>query len=237
MARSKLMIILRLGTEVLYDTKITIDLKEPVRNLKNELCQMDDTLAVELLTAVYCGYVMEDHESLLTYELFDGATVHVFKEIKPEKIPDPKPLTFSEMQSLIIAIQAIQPNSTYGAALDKLSDPQELLKFIIDNPGLNKDPVGITMLQHTEILSEYQEYLQVKKLADQHPALATALIKLAAQVKDADLSVRFIKLWSLLQFILMYECFLFFYFRAALIESDLWSEITVLMTVLIPDLP
>lgn len=195
---------MRLGTELLYNTKIRIDLEEPVINLKNKLCQKDETLIIKRIIVVYCGCVMEDNSPLYMYDLFDGATVHVFKEIKPEKIVGPTPLSESDIVKLGATFRSFSVNPAYRAALLKLNKPEVINNIILTTPGLNEDPVALTLLQHSELLVKLSDFEAAKRVADNHPALAAAALKIASAVEEEVSQVIFIKkYWCLLLFILM----------------------------------
>lgn len=210
MAESEINVKVRLGTEVLYNTKIRIALELPVFKLKSKMCQFDDSLTLNRITIVYCGCVMDDNTPLYMYDIYDGATVHLFIEIKPEKIIGPQTISEPDIAKLGAAFRSISLNSPFKAALVKLTKPDVIHNIILTTPGLNEDPVGLTLLQHPEILSKINDYESVKRLADNHPALASAALKIASAVHEEDLQVKFVNLLCLLSyFILMYKCFVF----------------------------
>jgi hypothetical protein len=194
----------RLGTDLLYNTKIRIDTGEPVINLKNKLCQKDESLSLKRMIIVYCGCVMEDNSPLFMYDLFDGATVHVYKDITPEKTVSPTPSSESDIKKLVATFRSFLVNSSYRAALLKLNKPEVINKIIITTPGLNEDPVALTLLQHPELLVKLNDFESVKRITDNHPAFALAVMKIASAVQEEVSQVIFIKTnWCLLLFLLM----------------------------------
>lgn len=206
MPESEINLKVRLGTEVLYNTKMCIDLKQPVINLKNSMCRLDDTLVITRLTIIFCGCVMEDHSPLYMYDVFEGCTLHVFKEIKPEKRVGAKALSETDLKKLGDTFNSFSMNSSYRAAMVKLNKEEVLNNIILTTLGLNEDPVAITLLQHSELLMRPGEINTdaVKRIAENHPALVSAALKIATAVQEELLKVNFIKKnIVLLLFILM----------------------------------
>lgn len=174
----------RLAETTLYDTKVHVKLEEPVRLLKKKICEKDESLQEKLLIVVYCGHILEDCNSLYTYDLFEGAMVHVFKEIEHEKESPPKTFTDSDLVKLGVAFRSLSLNSSYSRAMRKLTKPEAINNIILTTPGLNEDPVALTLLRHPELLVKLSDFEVVKRLSIDHPALASAALQIAASVHE-----------------------------------------------------
>lgn len=174
----------RSGAQTLYDTKVSIELEETVRVLKKKICEKDESLLETLIEIVYCGYVMEDYCTVHSYDVFDGAMVHAFKQNSYGKAPV-KPLSEAEISKVSMAFRQLTLNHTYRSALTKLTKNEVINNIMLMVPGLNEDPVAITLLFHSELLVKFVDQEVVKRIAESHPALAAGALQMAAIVHDA----------------------------------------------------
>jgi len=188
---------LRLGTMSLYTEKVYIDLQSPVSVLRDKMCEKDNTLKKDNFVIIYAGNVMEDRFSICTYNVFNGATVHLFKKIKNEinKEP-PQRIDYSSagMVKLGVAFRSLSLNSSYKCALMKISKARMLSDLIMSIPELSKDPIAITFLQHPELLAKLNDVSMVKRIAERHPCLALAAIQISAVVHDQVVQVNLLKI-------------------------------------------
>lgn len=182
---------LRMGTETLCNSQVYIELEDSVLVLKQKICTLDKDLNVDNFEVVYCGNVMEDSEIIGGYGVMNGVTVHVFKKIKHEIPITPKTLSEVELLKLGVAFRALSLNSSYRNALLKLNKPEVISNIIMTTPGLSRDPVAITLLQHSELLVKLGDLEVVKKIAENHPALAEAAQHVAAAVHEEALQVNY----------------------------------------------
>lgn len=183
----------RFGVRTLYDSQVFIDLEEPVRLLKKKICDNDDNLSVDKIEVVYCGCVMEDCDPIYTYEVFNGATVHVFIQKKINNPVYPKKLSDFDLIKLGGAFRSLSLNAKYRAALNKISKPEVIHNIILTTAGLNKDPVAVTLLHHPELLLKFGNFDILKFISESHPALAEAAIQIAAAVHEEVLKVNLLK--------------------------------------------
>lgn len=193
----------RLGMETLFNTKVYMQPDETIRLLKIKICEKNENLDEKLLVAVFAGCVMEDSSPIKMYGLFKGAMVHVFKQIKHERPIPPKSLADVDLVRLGVAFRSLTMNSSYRSALMKFRKPEGLTNAILNVPGLNEDPIAITFLQHPELLVKLNDFEMVKRIAENHPALATAVLQIATTVHEEVLQVILIeKLMSSTNYIL-----------------------------------
>lgn len=174
----------RSGAQTLFDTKVSIELEETVRALKKKICEKDESLLETLIEIVYCGCVMEDYSTIHSYDVFDGAMVHAFKQNSYVKAPI-KPLSEAEISKVGTAFHQLTVNHSYRSALSKLSKNEVINNIILTVPGLNEDPVSITLLYHSELLVKFVDQEVVKRIAESHPGLAAGALQMAAAVQEA----------------------------------------------------
>lgn len=198
-AMAEINIKMRLGTDLLYNTKIHIDLEQTIIELKNCLCEKDETLDINGLIAVYCGENMLNERTLSSYELFDGATVHVFKDMEEIKVDLKKNITLfnSEINfdksSLQTIFNKFLKHPSYKAKIMKLVEKENLNNIIIETPELNHDLAALTLLKHFDELVETSDSDTIDRIIKYHPALASAMCKIASTIIDEDSQVHFIK--------------------------------------------
>lgn len=190
---SEINVKVRSGAQTLYNTKVMVKLEEPVSELKKKICEKDKELHEPLIEAVFCGCVMEDCNPIYTYDVFRGATVHVFKKIQTEKLPPPKPFTDPDLIKLGVAFRSFTVNTAYRASLVKHTSPEEISSIILNVPGLAEDPVALALLQHSELLVKLGDFEVVKRLAQSHPVLAWAVLYLATVVHEEVMQVILLK--------------------------------------------
>lgn len=177
---------LRLGTMTMYTEKVYLDLQSQVSKLRDKICEKDSTLSKDNFVMVYCGNVMEDRVPIYMYDVVNGATVHLFKK---NKINNTEPQTSIEntnagMVKLGVAFRSLSLNSSYKCALMKINKTKMLTDLIMSTPKLSEDPIAITLLQHPELLVKLNDVGLVKRIAENHPALALAAIQISAVVRD-----------------------------------------------------
>jgi len=168
----------------LYDTKVYVDLNEPVRVLKSKICENDKDLHEDLIIVVYCGVDMENHNTISSYDVLEGCTVHVFKRIKQDPPSVRKTYSDHDHIRLSVAFRSLGLNSSFTQAMGKLNKPEMINNLILTTPGLNEDPVAFTLLQHPELLCKVSEMDAVKRLIEISPALASVAINIASTVHE-----------------------------------------------------
>lgn len=168
----------------LYDTKVYVDLNEPVRVLKSKICENDEDLHEDMMIVVYCGVDMENHNAISSYNVLEGCTVHVFKKIKREQPAIRKTYSDHDHIKLSLAFRSLGLNSSFSQAMGKLGKPEALNNLILTTPGLNEDPVALTLLQHPELLCKVGEMDAVKRLIEISPSLASAAFNIASTVHE-----------------------------------------------------
>jgi hypothetical protein len=184
------------GMDLAYSTKIHIDMDQTVTDLKNYLYEKDNTLDLERLIIIYCGECLEDEETLTHYNLFDGATVHVYTDLKPAKSSMHSVLEAKPDKSLIESVfHAFLHFPSQRAKVMKLVEAENIHKIIIDTPELSEDPVAVTLLQHFELLAENYNAENIDRFINDNPALSLAIWRIGLTIfNKTDSQVNFIKI-------------------------------------------
>ncbi|XP_025200301.1 ubiquitin-like protein 7 [Melanaphis sacchari] len=177
---------LRLGTMTMYTEKVYIDLQSHVSVLRHKICEKDNTLNKDNFVMAYSGNIMEDSVPIYMYDIINGATVHLFKKVNLEKT---QPLKYidnsnSGLMKLGVAFRSLSLNISYKCALMKINKIKLINDLLLNTPQLNEDPIAVTLLQHSELLVKVNDVGLVKRIAEKHPALALAALKISAVVRE-----------------------------------------------------
>lgn len=176
---SEINVKVRSRAQTLYNTKVLVNLEEPVSVLKKKICEKYETLQESLLEAIYCGCVLEDSHPIYSYNVFQGATVHVYKKTQTEKPSIAKPLDEDDLVTLELAVCSLSLSPVYRKSIMKHTCPEEIVNVILNVPGLSEDPVAISLLPRFTLLVQLGNF-DVKCLAQNHPALASAILYLGS---------------------------------------------------------
>jgi len=179
------------GPSTLYTAKVYIDLQSHVSVLKDKLRETDKCLGTDNFIMTYSGNVMEDSVPIYMYDIFSGATVHLYKKLKIEKIK-PVPTVGTRQQDLVrlgVALRSLSLNLSYKCAFMKVNKTKIINDLIYNSPKLCEDPVGITLLQHSELLLKLNDLGLVKRIAENHPGLATVAFQVSSIAYNQDVQV------------------------------------------------
>lgn len=210
-------IIVRLEACVFFDClQMCVELDETVFSLKQRICDIYNHMTVDCIEVVYCGCAMDDFDSISSYGVFKGSTVHVHIKIKTEEPTPPKKFTEVMLIKLSAAFRALSSNPLYEKTLNEFREPGGF-KNVIMTPGLNKDPVALTFLQHSELLAQLGIFSLAKVAYESHPALAEAVFQIDENVLEKDLEV-----------ILLINIIALYYFILNIINDMLCGRSTML---------
>ncbi|XP_973179.3 ubiquitin-like protein 7 [Tribolium castaneum] len=160
-----------------------VDLDNKVELLKNEAVKKLNTAKVSF-DLVYCGLVLEEENTLSSYGVKPGVTIHIVKKNAPPSAPRGRALTETEVQQLVVAFRAFTLSSGYRAALQRLSRPEVLETIIAATPGLADDPAAIAIIQDPELIVHMADPDTVRRVADKHPSLIEAANYIAAHIHE-----------------------------------------------------
>lgn len=181
----------RMGPATLYIEKVSIDLQSHVSVLKDKMREKDEGLGQDNFIMTYSGNVMEDSVPIYMYDIINGATVHLFKKLKIEK-NKPVPRVGTKNPDLVrlgVALRSLSLNLSYKCAFMKVNKTKIINDLIYNNPQLSEDSVGITLLQHSELLLKLNDLGLVKRIAENHPGLATVAFQVSSIAYNQDVQV------------------------------------------------
>lgn len=133
--------------------------------------------------------ILEDDSTLASYGVKHGVTIHVLEKKEPVTEVQPRTLSETEIQQLVVAFRAFTLSAGYRAALQRLSRPEVLENIIAATPGLANDPVAIAMIKDPELIVHMSDPETVRKVAKEHPSLVEAANHIAAHVHDEAANV------------------------------------------------
>jgi len=173
---------LRLESITKYTEKVYIDLQSHVSVLRRKICEKDNTLNKDNFIMVYCGNVMEDPDLISKHNLFNGATVHLFQKVKIEKTQPPITIDMSHAGLLKLhhAFRSFSFNISLKSVRMGIDKDQIINDLIMKIPQLNKDPVAVSLLKHSDLLIRRNDIISLKNTVEEHPALALAVLEMSS---------------------------------------------------------
>lgn len=171
-------------------TKVNVGSEDPALALKKKICEKIDDLEENMMVVTYGGCELDDNSLVCSYDLFDGATVHVYKRYENESktIKTPKVYSENELIRLGIAFRSLASNSALSRLLLSKTTSTNRNDLILQYPELAKDPVVFTLLQYPSFLSKLGDIEVLRRLVDEHPLLIQIIYDINASV-PSDLQV------------------------------------------------
>uniref|UniRef100_A0A0A9YLF5 Ubiquitin-like protein 7 n=1 Tax=Lygus hesperus TaxID=30085 RepID=A0A0A9YLF5_LYGHE len=164
-----------------------VDFNSKIHEFKNEVSKKAN-IARESLELVYCGNILDDDRTVRDSGIKAGVMIHVLKK-KAKEAPLPTPqMSEADTLSLVRAFRTLTLSPSYKTSLQKLSKPEVLENIIAITPGLNQDPVAISMIQDPELLSRLGDTETVRRVIELHPALAEAANHIVAAAHEEAVS-------------------------------------------------
>uniref|UniRef100_A0A1B6DYT1 Ubiquitin-like protein 7 n=1 Tax=Clastoptera arizonana TaxID=38151 RepID=A0A1B6DYT1_9HEMI len=181
---SSLILGIRLSLNDFQRVKIDyVDFQTKIDSFKEIVSKKTNTHK-DKLELVYCGNILDDEATLTSSGLQPGVMVHVLQKKEKELPCHILPTSPKVVEGILFAFQALKLNSNYKSALQKLSRPEILEDIISITPGLNEDPIAISLIQDHELLERLDNVDTVTRIRDLHPALAEAANHLVAVVHE-----------------------------------------------------
>ncbi|XP_067665116.1 ubiquitin-like protein 7 isoform X2 [Haliotis asinina] len=160
-----------------------VNIDGPVNNLLQEIAKKIEASKDEI-ELIYAGQRLLESRPLTAYGLRPGSTVYVLQK----KIRDESTAAASHTPSkaeIIAALQSDLLNPAYKSIVEKmLTDPDTIENIIAATPGLDSDPVAISMLQDPDLLTILAHPQNISKLLEKHPSFGNAAITIAAAVNE-----------------------------------------------------
>ncbi|KAJ8966691.1 hypothetical protein NQ317_014020, partial [Molorchus minor] len=164
-----------------------VDLESKVETLKSQAIKLlNNSSNIDL---AFCGIILENENTLSSYGITPGVTIHVLETPKHKKVVIEKKMTEVEVQQLVSAFRAFTLSSGYRAALQRLSKQDVLDKIIAASPGLSDDPAAIAIIQDPELIVHMADPDTVRKVAEEHPALIEAANYIIGHIHEESTNV------------------------------------------------
>lgn len=147
-------------------------------------------LSPDQILLVNGGVALEDCNTLNYYGIKPGVMIHVLRKREMSLKAAPKIMSDKEVQQLSYAFRTFASNSGYRSALTRLSRPETLENIIMAIPGLNQDPIAVSIIRDPELLVHMGDATTLRKVLEKHPVLAEAANYIAAAVQEEIVAAR-----------------------------------------------
>ncbi|XP_070542412.1 ubiquitin-like protein 7 [Ptychodera flava] len=149
------------------------------------------SLGTSQFDLIFCGRCLRDENSLQSYGIKPGVTVHALRKKETEPVMEAEPMDEAGIQQLLTALHAALINPTQRNTVLKILTNREMLdNVIVATPCLQTDPQALAMLQDPELLIQLADPKMVHKIVKAHPALGQAALQLAAAVNEESANER-----------------------------------------------
>ncbi|XP_031443316.1 ubiquitin-like protein 7b [Clupea harengus] len=141
--------------------------------------QLSDTLPdPELIEFVHCGRKLKDEQTLESYGIQCGSTLHILRKTWPEPQPNAEPVNKATAAREFRLLQAaLHSNATYKDSVFKmLASKESLDQIIVATPGLSSDAMALGVLQDKDLFVQFTDPSMLDMLVQSHPALVNAII-------------------------------------------------------------
>ncbi|XP_048087078.1 ubiquitin-like protein 7 [Alosa alosa] len=141
--------------------------------------QLSDTLPdPELIEFVHCGRKLKDEQTLESYGIQSGSTLHILRKTWSEPAANAEPVNKATAAREFRLLQAaLHSNAVYRDSVFKmLASKESLDQIIVATPGLSSDAVALGVLQDKDLFVQFTDPGMLDMLAQSHPALVNAII-------------------------------------------------------------
>jgi len=177
-------LIVRFRENVLYNTKIYVDLDDTVLMLKKKICEKDNSLRVNLIGIMYCGHIMEDEDTIKSYDISEDVTLHVYKCEEEKKPADVKRVEDIDLEPLIPTLLSLSSHIIFKSLFMNMSKQEVIQNIILTTPGMIQDPIASTIIKYPKMFDKINSIEHVTHISKNHPALVTAALELADFVQN-----------------------------------------------------
>ncbi|XP_013384155.1 ubiquitin-like protein 7 [Lingula anatina] len=169
----------------------SINLNDNVGKLRIAASQKTN-LPKEQIELIYCGRCLQDDETLESYGVKPGTTVHALKKTNIEDNEQPlEKMDKASIQQVVTALQAAIINPSHRAVLEQMLKNSETVDNIIAaTPKLDKDPVAVgcyicNIFLFDVTFNSFAIFCYYIRVIEAHPSLAHAAMHVAAAVNEA----------------------------------------------------
>ncbi|XP_057662578.1 ubiquitin-like protein 7 [Diorhabda carinulata] len=135
----------------------------------------------------YCGLILEDENTLSSYGITDGVTIHVID--KPTIKPSETIHTQMGPKDLINAFSTLVIFPNYRLALQRLTRTDVINKIIEACPKLLEDPAAVALIQDPELIFYLSIPENGAEMIEKHPVLLEAGSHILAHVHEEQASL------------------------------------------------
>ncbi|XP_023226211.1 ubiquitin-like protein 7 [Centruroides sculpturatus] len=150
-----------------------VNLEGQVETVKKEISQKLN-LPLDDLELVCLGKCLKPEDTLESYGIKHGMTIHVLPKQHSEPAPKSSGLSQEEIQQLVIALRTALMNPAFRTMIQQLSKPEVMENIIAATPGLADDPIAIGLSQE-----EIQQLVIALRTALMNPAFRTMIQQLS----------------------------------------------------------
>lgn len=162
----------------------SINFKSSVQNLKDGISKKIKR-PVSDFDIIYCGQCLDDQKPLETYGLKDGVTLYLVRRYNKEPAKSPEKMSDAAMRQLVITLQSALLKPSCKSTIERmLNSPEALERLISTTPGLETDPVALSMLQDQELLAILSHPENIKEVISKHPAFGYAAMSVCQVVNE-----------------------------------------------------
>lgn len=163
-----------------------VDLENKVQVFKNQAINAWNN-APNNLELSYCGLILEDENTLSSYGITDGVTIHALE--KPTVKPSITVHTKMVPKDLINAFSTLVIFPNYRLALQRLTRTDVINKIIEACPTLLEDPAAIALIQDPELIFYLSNPENGVEMIEKHPVLLEAGSHILAHVHEEQASL------------------------------------------------
>lgn len=143
------------------------------------------SLAESQFDLIYCGRCLRDENTLQSYGVKPGATLHALRKKDTETGIEAEPMNEAAIQQLLTALQSALIDPSQRQTVIRILTSREMLDNVIAaTPSLQGDPPALAMLQDPELLIQLADPNMIHNIVKAHPALGEAALHLAAAVNE-----------------------------------------------------
>jgi len=140
--------------------------------------QLSETIPdPELIEFVHCGRKLKDEQTLESYGILSGSTLHILRKSWAEPAANSEPVNkASSAREFRLLHAALHSNAVYRDRLFKvLASKESLDQIIMSTPGLSSDAVAMGVLQDRDLFMQFVDPAMLDRLSQSHPALVHAV--------------------------------------------------------------
>lgn len=166
--------------------RISVDSVDLTGNTSQLKYEISKKLAVpsNQLDIIYGGRCMKDEETLASYGVKAGVTLHVLKRADDSdcNMKVSAMMDVDDVAHLCLLLGTPLKRTAYRNIVSNLSKPEYFENIVAATPGLASDPIALGLLQDLDLLVHCADDATFQKIVDKHPTLVEALNHIAADV-------------------------------------------------------